>query len=186
MRHWSTRRALTCTALALSISGVAAAAPERSGWYVGGGIGVGDGRFTDFDGASVSESAVALRGHGGYRINRHFAVEGRILGTTNDSNNDNNQATFVSLSGNGVLLLPLSDVLDIFGSVGYYTGASDVSLFSSRDESGVIYGGGLGVNIGTRRQFTIRVEYEGYDTDVLRDFWSVTTSFQYNFAQGRR
>jgi opacity protein-like surface antigen len=173
-------------ALAVGVAGTAAAAPERSGWYVGGGIGGGHSGFDDFNGNPTSDTTLVLRAHGGYRINPYLAVEGRLLGASNDSNRRRDRANFFGLSTSAVLLLPVTDVVDVFGSAGYYTGASDISFFHSRHEDGLVYAGGVGVSFGSRRQVTIRAEYEGYETDVLNRFWGVTGSFQYNFAQGRR
>ena len=37
------------------------------------------------------------------------------------------------------------------------------------------------INFGQRNQFTVRVDYENFDTDVFDDLWAVSAGFQYNF-----
>ena len=48
-------------------------------------------------------------------------------------------------------------------------------------ESGLVWGTGAFINIGSRNQFTIRVDYEQFETDVFDDLWLVSAGFQYNF-----
>jgi hypothetical protein len=52
---------------------------------------------------------------------------------------------------------------------------------NDEDESGLMWGGGAFINAGSRNQFTIRVDYERFETDVFDDIWMVNVGFQYNF-----
>ena len=49
------------------------------------------------------------------------------------------------------------------------------------NENGLVWGAGTFLKFGSRKQFTIRVDYEEFDTDALDDFWTVSGGFQYNF-----
>jgi hypothetical protein len=97
---------------------------------------------------------------GGYRVNDFFAVEGTIIGATNEEYDD-------GFDGE-------ADV-----SFGAVTGS--LLGIIAVDESGLVWGAGLFVNFGSRKQFTIRVDYEQFDTDALDDYWAVSGGFQYNF-----
>ena len=52
---------------------------------------------------------------------------------------------------------------------------------NERDESGPFWGAGMNFNVGSRNQFTIRIDYEQYDTDGFDDIRSVSGGFIYNF-----
>jgi hypothetical protein len=169
------------------------------GFYAGGSLGFAKAEFSGsifnnrtFDG---DETLGLIKGFGGYRVNRGLAIEGSLVGAANDDYDDdyycddgncyyyNNsgEVTFGAIGAAVLGIIPATDAFELFGKAGYYFGESEIGNWNSEDESGLLLGAGTFINIGSRRQFTIRVEYEYYDVDELDDFWSLTGGFQYNF-----
>ena len=82
----------------------------------------------------------------------------------------------------------MDETFELFAKVGFYAGQSEVddrfNFFTNkneRDESGSLWGVGMNFNLGSRKQFTIRLDYEEYDTDSFDDLKSVNGGFFYNF-----
>ena len=158
---------------------------ERKGAYVGGGLGAGTADLSD-DGLAFTDNSdndiVIVEGHGGYRFNSYFALEGQILGAANDSDNDYQDSSFGGISGRALAIAPVSGLVDLYALVGFYSGSSEVGNSDAEDESGAAYGGGIQLNFGARGQFGIRGEYEVYQgSQLLDDIKGFTVSFQYNF-----
>ena len=160
--------------------------------YAGGLLGFGEAGFPatlnppvpNYDETDATMSFV--RGFGGYRINEFFAVEASLVGAANDDDDLEPEVTFGAVSGAALGFVPITDVVDLFGKVGFFFGESEVEfpgqIFSDSDsESGVLWGGGALFSFGNNNQFTIRGEFEAYETDKLDDLWSVGGGFQYNF-----
>ncbi|MDH3375117.1 MAG: hypothetical protein OEM85_17295 [Gammaproteobacteria bacterium] len=168
-------------------------AAHAEGFYVGGSAGVGDAALSsnsEFD--DPDDNLFIAKGIGGYRVNEFFAFESTIVGATNNEYDDgfDGQAdvSFGAVTGSFLGIIPVDENFEFFAKVGGYVGESEVDdsfLFfgsdNDEDESGLLWGGGVFINFGSRKQFTIRVEYEQYDTDALDDFWAVNGGFQYNF-----
>ena len=177
----------------LGTSLLLAGTANAEGFYVGGSLGAGDASLsTDSEFGELEDRLYFAKGFGGYRVNNYFAVEGSLLAGTNDDYDygfdDDVEATFTALSGSIVGIIPANDDFELFAKVGAYLGESDVGdnlfLFGSgndEDESGLGWGAGMFINFGQRNQFTIRVDYENFDTDVFDDLWAVSAGFQYNF-----
>lgn len=165
---------------------------ERKGAYVGGGLGFGKANVSD-QGLTFTDNpdddALLVEGHGGYRFNPYFALEGQILGAANDSNNNNDNydssigdISFGGIAGRALGMFPVSEMFDLYAAIGFYTGSSEVGYSDTEDESGVVYGAGAQMNFGGRGQFGVRAEYVYYEGDeLLDDVDGVTLSFQYNF-----
>ena len=170
---------------------------NAQGFYVGGTFGVGDASLsTNFQLGDIEDRLYFAKGFGGYHVNDYFAVEGSLVGASNNDFDDgfdgDTDANFAALTGSFLGIIPASDNFHLFARVGGYIGESDVGdsfLFfgsgNDQDESGLVFGGGFFINFGSREQFTIRVDYENYDTDVFDDLWSVSAGFQYNFGRPR-
>jgi len=157
------------------------AASHAEGWFAGGSVGFAEAEWNQrFLTPAGDDTLLALKGFGGYRVNDYLAVEGSLGGAANDEDGTAD-ATFAALTGSLLGIAPISDAFEIFLRGGFYLGESEVGFADSEDESGFLAGTGVFVNIGTRRQFTIRLEYEYYDVDELDDLWTVTGGFQYNF-----
>lgn len=173
MRHQFALIALACVYPALA---------NAQGFFVGGSIGWAEAEVsTNISFVGDRDDTLGLiKGFGGYRVNDYLAVEGSLVGSSNDEDNQQ-EFTFAAITGTVAGIIPFSEAFEIFGKGGIYLGESEVGFNSSEDENGFIAGAGAFINIGSRRQFTIRFEYEYYDVDELDDFWSVTGGFQYNF-----
>jgi hypothetical protein len=166
---------------------------NAEGFFVGGSFGAGDASLsTNVQLGEIEDRLYFAKGFGGYRVNDYFAVEGSLLAGTNDDYDDgfddDVEASFAALSASFVGIIPASDNFELYAKVGGYLGESDVGnnffLFGSgnnEDESGLVWGAGMFINFGPRNQFTVRVDYENFDTDVFDDLWAVSAGFQYNF-----
>ena len=171
-----------------------ASTAHAEGFYVGGSAGFGDATLrSDIQFDDLDDKLFLAKGFGGYRVNKFFAVEGTIIGATNDEWDDGfdgeADVSFGALTGSLLGIIPVDETFELFARVGGYVGESDVDddfLFfggnnRDEDESGLVWGAGAFFKFGSRKQFTIRVEYEEFDTDMLDDFWTVSGGFQYNF-----
>lgn len=173
---------------------ILAGSAHAEGFYVGGALGAADAKLTletEFDDAD--DRLFVLKGLGGYRVNEFLALEGTLVVATNDEYDDGfdgeADVTFSAITGSLVGTIPVDDDFAFFAKVGGYLGETEVddSFFffgtggRDEDESGLLWGGGVFINFGSRQQFTIRVEYEEFDTDALDDFWAVSAGFQFNF-----
>jgi hypothetical protein len=154
---------------------------NAEGFFAGGSIGFAEAEIspsTQF--VSIDDDTLALvKGFGGYRVNDNLAVEGSLVGSSNDEDNSR-ELTFAAITGTLVGIIPVSEAFELFGKGGIYLGESEIGANSAEDESGFVAGAGAFINVGSRRQFTIRFEYEYYDVDELDDLWSFTVGFQYN------
>lgn len=152
------------------------------GFFAGGSIGFSEAEVkpgTPF--VSATDDTLALvKGIGGYRVTDYLAVEGSLVGAANDEDN-RQEITFAAITGSVMGIIPANPAFELFGKAGMYLGETEIGNNSSEDESGFLAGAGVFINIGSRRQFTIRFEYEYYDVDELDEFWSFTGGFQYNF-----
>jgi hypothetical protein len=162
-----------------------ALASEHQGAYAGGGLGFGTTNLTN-DAVIYSDhpdrSIVLVEGHGGYRFVPYFALEGEILGAANGNDNALKRISFAGLSGRAVALAPVSEIVDLYALVGFYTGNGEVGVSDTVHESGAVYGAGFQLNFGSRAQYGVRGEYEVYKGSQLLDqVKGFTVSFQYNF-----
>ena len=174
----------------LFLAGIA----HAEGFYVGGSAGVADATLnldTEFD--DPDDRLFIVKGIGGYRVNEFFALEGTLVAATNDDYDDGfdgeADVSFSAVTGSLLGIIPVDEDFELYAKVGGYLGETEVDdsflFFGSdrvdEDESGLLWGAGVLINFGSRRQFTIRVDYEQFDTDALDDFWAVSAGFQYNF-----
>ena len=176
-----------------SISMLFANMANAEGLYVGGSIGAGEASLsTNTQFADPEDRLYLAKGFVGYRVNDFFAVEGSILGASNndyyDGFDDDVDVSFGALTGSVLGIIPVTEKFELYAKVGGYLGESDVGdsfLFfgsgNEEDESGMAWGGGAFIKAGSRNQFTIRVDYEQFETDVFDDLWVVSAGFQYNF-----
>ena len=165
---------------------------HAEGFFVGGSVGFGDATVRpDAQFEDLEDKLFLAKGLGGYRVNKFFAVEGAMILATNnewdDGFDDETNVSFVALTGSFLGIIPVDETFELYAKVGGYVGESEVDndflFFNNRDEdeSGLMWGAGAFFNVGSRKQFTIRVDYEEFDTDALEDFWALSAGFQYNF-----
>jgi hypothetical protein len=176
-----------------SASMLLATTANAEGLYVGGSFGAGDATLsTNIQFDDPDDRLYLFKGFGGYRLNDFFAVEGSLLGASNDDYDDGFDSdvdvSFSAVTGSFLGIIPAAENFDLYAKVGGYIGESDVGdsfLFfgsgNDEDESGLLWGAGVFINLGNRNQFTIRVDYEEFDTDAFDDLWTVSAGFQYNF-----
>jgi OmpA-like transmembrane domain len=170
-----------------------ASTAHAEGFYAGGSLGFGDATLrSDIQFDDLDDKLFLAKGIGGYRANKFFAVEATIIGATNDDWDDwdddfhgEADVSFGALTASLLGIIPVDETFELYAKVGGYVGESEVEHFGihnrDEDESGLVWGAGVFFNLGSRKQFTIRVDYEGYDTDALDDFWTISGGFQYNF-----
>jgi len=155
----------------------------------------------------LDENDTAYKMYAGYNFSRYFGIEGGYieLGSQNQSetfpvvitgNPDKIEAEVSAngWQGFGVLYLPLGDSFDLFAKLGGIAANIDVETKlrfpgpippagtehdkSSEGNGMWAYGAGAAWNFG---HWSIRGEYEAYDTDKLDDLYAVTGSLQYTF-----
>ena len=173
---------------------ILAGTAHAEGFYVGGAVGAGDADLTIDTGFDDADDRLFVaKGIGGYRVSDFLAVEGSVIVATNDEWDDGfdgeADVTFSAVTGSLVGIIPVDEDFHLFAKVGGYLGETEVDdsffFFGSgsqdEDESGLLWGGGVFINFGSRNQFTIRVEYEQFDADALDDLWTISGGFQYNF-----
>jgi len=165
--------------------GAVARATEHQGAFAGGGLGFGTTELSNeayLYAVNPDKSVVVLEGHGGYRFNSYIAIEGQLLGSSNGNNSGFARISFAGLSARALAMAPLSDVVDLYAMLGFYTGSSEIGLSDTTHESGAVYGAGIELNFGDRGQYGVRGEYEVYKgSDLLDQLKAFTVSFQYNF-----
>ena len=179
---------------------ILATTAHAEGFYVAGSVGFGDATLRSDIQFDYSDDKLFLaKAIGGYRVNKFFAVEGAITGATNDEWDDWDKCycgfdgeadvSFGALTASLLGIIPVDETFELYARVGGYVGESEVDDYfpffggnnRDEDESGLVWGAGAFFNFGSNKQFTIRVEYEKFDTDALDDFWAVSGGFQYNF-----
>ena len=176
-----------------SASMLLASTANAEGFYVGGSFGAGDATLsTNIQFDDPDDRLYLLKGFGGYRVNNFFAVEGSLFGASNNDYDDgfdgDVDVNFGAVTGSFLGIIPANENFELYAKVGGYIGESDVGesfLFfgsgNDEDESGLLWGAGAFINFGSRNRFTIRVDYEAFDTDAFDDLWAVSVGFQYNF-----
>ena len=176
-----------------SVSVLLAGTANAEGFYVGGSFGAGDATLkTNVQFDDPEDRLYLAKGFGGYRVNDFFAVEGSLYGATNndyyDGFDDDVDVSFGAVTGSVLGIVPADENFELYARIGGYIGESDVGdsfLFfgsgNDEDEAGLLWGGGAFINFGGRNQFTIRVDYEQFETEVFDELWTVSIGFQYNF-----
>ena len=180
-------------AILAGMSVLAAGTANAEGFYVGGTFGVSDVSLdVDTTFGEPDDRLYMTKAVGGYRVSDFFAVEGSLFGASNDDFDDSFDGdvdvSFGAITTAFVGIIPATESFHLYGKVGGYIGESDVGdsfLFigsgNEEDEEGLHWGAGAYINFGNRQQFTIRLDYEEFDTDAFEDFWTVSAGFQYNF-----
>jgi OmpA-OmpF porin, OOP family len=164
------KQAFAALSVALGLTAPSVGMAQDAGWYAGASIGQSkyDGFCTNLNpGVSCEDTDTALRVFGGFRINRHFAVElgyhqlGEATATAPSGSTLGFEATTFELLGLGIV--PLGDRFSVYGKVGLYAGDTKVSangFSTSPSRNDLTYG------IGAQYDFTpnlgVRAEWQRY------------------------
>jgi OOP family OmpA-OmpF porin len=167
----------------LLVSALAHAVPplERGG-YIGGGIGASeldDDNFFVDNGADLRDDEdSALQLLGGYRFNRHFAVEGRYV-DLGEFDVDGFDLDVDAVSVHAVLLIPIgNDGWELYGQLGL--GRINVEILGD-DQEETVGSAGLGVRYFATENLGIGLSFDGYaweedDSPNGRDYDIAVTS----------
>jgi OmpA-OmpF porin, OOP family len=180
MKRTTTLIAGLATAALLAAAPVAQAQQAETGFYVGGSFGqtefkdfCSDARSGGYVGGSCDEKDSGWKAFFGYRINRHFAIEGSYVNWGEASLNG---GTFLGVPANAtgeltswgvaaVGIIPIGERFWGFGKIGFMRSEVDVNVnvagfagAGSESDTEAHYGLGLGFNITPR--LAVRGEWE--------------------------
>jgi OOP family OmpA-OmpF porin len=157
---------------------------EEAGWYLGGGVGQFNAQIDDVDDVDATvddwdDDDTAYKVFGGYRLNRVLAFELDYINLGEPSGavvpGFNVDASVDGFAPYVVATIPLGNWFEIYGRLGYYFYDATVGVENELDDrvefdeesEDLIYGAGIGANIGER--LNIRFEYEKFDLEGLDD-----------------
>lgn len=185
--------------VALAAFAGTAHAQDDHGPYVGVSLGYFDYQESDDDfGAFIDDSTSAYRLLVGYQLNENLMIEGGF-GRTNSfgesyplfppgSGTFDIEAEYEIATVRALGLVPVGQ-FDVFGGIGYYdatvTGsarATGVGLLGEieDDEDGATLLGGVQFYLDN---FTIRGEYEWFDSSSNVDAWDLNVSILFRFGR---
>lgn len=148
-------------------------AQEASNAY--GAVGVSNLRWSDPEGTldGVNNSAIAFTF--GYKVMKHLAIEAQLgAGVTDDKVTvDGSQVTLKNKEFYGVYLrpyLPVSDTIELYGRVGYFSGklsASGNSVSDTDRKNDMAYG--IGAAFALSKSMSATIEYnQWFDKDDIK------------------
>lgn len=169
-------RGLTAVGALLACAATPYALAAQPGFYLGGGVGMYT-LETDLEDFEYDDDAALLRGFGGFRLNDYWAVEAdyqyfqesedEILG-------QDVELDFRAVTVSVRPILPLGDVIDLYGRVGWtwYDAEASVAGFPAVDGSDddFTWGGGIDFHLGdllTLRGDVSRIEVEDSDLNLF-------------------
>lgn len=201
--------------IALGVSSVSmpVAAADEAGWYIGAGIGQTDLNLSvsDFDdgsitSGSVDDNATGLKLFVGYRLNRHFVIEGGYVALTDDNSDnfegisDGTGSRFAAGSV-GVEVQPKGPFV---AAVGFMSLRANFALLGKArivdwdtdvnrvDSSGLFFNDdkdhgaesmyGVGVEYRFRNRVAVRGEWERFTDVVDTDMNLLSVSLSYRFG----
>lgn len=154
----------------------------QPGPYLGGGVGL----YTlDVDDIDYDDSAALFRGFGGWRLNDNWAIEADYQRFTESEDDFLGTDVELDFEGYGVALrpiIPVGDLLDIYGKVGWTWYDGEVNLSCSGDACPAVatsvtgsdddftWGGGVDFHLGdllTLRGEISRIEIEDTDLNLI-------------------
>jgi outer membrane protein OmpA-like peptidoglycan-associated protein len=201
-----TMKRTTLLAILIGFTAVQAFAAEP-GFYVGASGGVTTAKLDqDFvvggvrSSIDLDEDETGYKGFVGFQFTPWLGIEGGygVLGEPSADNSfGGNEAELEieinSLQGFLVGTIPLG-ALDIFGKIGGASLSTDSDLHfrgplvpggsqsrsNGNDDAVMAYGAGVALNFGDGH-WSVRAEYEGYDTDNLDDLYFISAGLVYRF-----
>ena len=172
---------LFCLLLALSF----ATSSFAEGFYAGAGIGITQIEDED-QGFSFEDNPFGWRLLAGYDFNANFGIEGSYINSgeaEDDVAGEPVEAELSAFTVSAVGIIPVSDAVQLFGKIGFYSGEQEVTVFDitlDEDEDGLT--AGAGIRFGVSDSFVIRGDFDWFDTD-LDTLWSLGIGFQYYFGK---
>ncbi len=188
---------LTAIVASCLLASAAYAQDDLEGPYFGVALGYFDYQEADDDfGTFIDDTTTAYRLIGGYQLNENLAIEGGF-GRTGDikesfqlfppgSGSFDVKAEYEIVTVRALGLVPL-DQIDLYGGIGYYdatittdatvTGVGSLGEIED-DDSGVTLLGGVHFYLD---KFTIRGEYEWFDTDSNVEAWDINVGILFRF-----
>jgi len=172
------------------ILGVVLLAPvtEAGDFFVGGSAGQGTLRDT-LGGFTIDGDDTGWKAFAGYKLMPFVFVEGSY--TDLGSFDDSTQMTRIEAGVESYALfaagnVPIGRLFSFFVKVGVGRTEADFlvedpleTTTQSDSDTDLAWGFGFGLNLGKR--FTVRAEYEGYETDTIQDLEFVSVGAQINF-----
>jgi len=185
------RKAIVCC---LALWSVGALAQDKSGAYLGGGLGQFDFQEEGDGSLAIDDAAPSYRIYGGYRFNDTWAVDG-VYGTTDEVSktaagfnpgivNATARAEFELLEVRG-----LAHLGSFFAGIGYWESEMTVAvdfntLFGPISIPGSDSESGLSIVLGGQwdlERVGIRVELEAYDMDLTESVYNYGVGVHYRF-----
>lgn len=177
---------IAAAGLAMSQGALTQSKGQDTGWYVGGSIGQSEADGSCPTGFSCDLKDTEWKIFGGYRLMRHFAVEGfyadhgEITVKTGAVTATAQSSTFgVAAVG----ILPLGGNFELFGKLGVGSTSVDasatapgVSAGASESGSDILFGVGAVYNF--TRNLGVRAEYERYNDSEIN---VLSIGVQYRF-----
>jgi OOP family OmpA-OmpF porin len=161
---------------------------HAQGFYAGGGL--GDTRYEDSESDFDISGKSAFKIFGGYQLNRNFALEGSFTDFGETDKFRGGSIASRELEGMGlsaVGILPFSRKFEVFGKAGVLAWDSTTR---ARTESGTSSGVadddtdlsyGIGASYDLNEDFSLRGEWEVYQTDQIDDVDLFSLGAQYRF-----
>lgn len=157
---------------------------SAEGFYAGAGIGLTQIEDSD-QGESFDDSPFGWKILAGYDFTDNFAVEGGYLNSGKAEDTvfgENVEVELTAFVISAVGLMPVSDTVQLFGKLGFYSGEQEVTAFGvtvDDDDDGLTVGAGL--RFRASDNFVIRGDFDWFDTD-LDTLWSIGAGFQFYFG----
>ncbi|MEX0958544.1 MAG: outer membrane beta-barrel protein [Burkholderiales bacterium] len=158
--------------LAMLGMGIAPAAAQGTGFYVGAGAGQTSSDLCSdpaFAGLSCDDKDTGIKVFGGYNFLPNFGVEAAWIDLGEASVSGPGGSGKVSVDGYqiaGVGILPINPQFDVFGKVGFYMWDAELtSTFGNASEDGTDLMFGFGGAWNFTPQLSLRAEWERFDVD---------------------
>ena len=190
-------RKIATIAASCLLASTAYAQDDLEGPYFGVAVGYVDYQEADDeDGLFIDDTTTAYRLIGGYQLNENLAIEAAWARTGDlkesfelfppGSGTLDFRADYEMLTVRALGLVPL-DQIDLYGGIGYYdaTLTADANLTGvgslgeiEDDDSGATLLGGVQFYLD---KFTIRGEYEWFDTESNIETWDINVGILFRF-----
>jgi len=159
----------------VALTGVANADIKEKGGYVGASIGYAGYDKGGFEGYYKDKDSGSFGIYGGYKFNRYFALEGRLLNlgkykVQEPGEGPTSDISYSIISGHLVGLLPLGESnWELMAQAGLGSGRYKVTGEESANGRDTAYSLGVGVRWTPTPAFTMQLSADGYTFRVRED-----------------